>query len=157
MRDARRSQISSTALPLSLLPTFSVMYVLNQSLNSITLHGIALVVGNSSYVHVPALDNPMNDAKLMADTLRELGFTLIGGGAQLDLDMNGFEHAVQEFGAKLQGADVGLFYYAGHGVETTEDAVYSAVARVSTFVSSAASDVQSGQREAAASAAAATN
>ena len=69
---------------------------------------IALVVGNSSYVHVPALDNPMNDAKLMADTLRELGFTLIGGGAQLDLDMNGFEQAVQEFGAKLQGADVGL-------------------------------------------------
>jgi hypothetical protein len=42
---------------------------------------VALVVGNSSYQHVAPLDNPMNDAKLMADTLRELGFTLIGGGA----------------------------------------------------------------------------
>ncbi len=45
LRDMRATLISSTALPLSLLPTFSVMYVLNQSLNSITLLGIALVVG----------------------------------------------------------------------------------------------------------------
>jgi uncharacterized caspase-like protein len=35
--------------------------------------------------------------------------------------MNGFEHAVQEFGTKLQGADVGLFYYAGHGVQVRGD------------------------------------
>jgi hypothetical protein len=101
--------------PLLLLATFLF------SQPAIAGERIALVVGNSSYVHVPALDNPRNDAKLMADTLRGLGFTLIGGGAQLDLDMNGFEHAVQEFGAKLQGADVGLFYYAGHGVQVRGD------------------------------------
>lgn len=45
LRDARATLISSAALPLSLLPTFTVMYVLDQSLNSITLLGIALVVG----------------------------------------------------------------------------------------------------------------
>jgi hypothetical protein len=78
---------------------------------------VALVVGNSAYKNVAPLDNPAHDAKLMADTLRSLGFTLIGGGAQLDLDKAGFDGAVQNFGKQLQGADVGLFYYAGHGVQ----------------------------------------
>jgi HAE1 family hydrophobic/amphiphilic exporter-1 len=45
LRDMRATLISSVALPLSLLPTFAVMYVLNQSLNNVTLLGIALVVG----------------------------------------------------------------------------------------------------------------
>ena len=42
---------------------------------------------------------------------------MIRGEAQLDLDKQSFEKVVQEFGAKLQGAEVGLFYYAGHGVQ----------------------------------------
>jgi HAE1 family hydrophobic/amphiphilic exporter-1 len=45
LRDVRATLISSAALPLSLLPTFGVMYLLNESLNTITLLGIALVVG----------------------------------------------------------------------------------------------------------------
>ena len=59
----------------------------------------------------------MNDARLMAETLKALGFTLVGGGAQLDLDKAGIDRAVQKFGTQLQGADVALFYYAGHGVQ----------------------------------------
>jgi uncharacterized caspase-like protein len=53
----------------------------------------------------------------MADTLRGLGFTLVGGNAHLDLDKAQFDSAAQAFGTELQGADVALFYYAGHGVE----------------------------------------
>jgi len=45
LRDMRATLISSLALPLSLIPTFAVMFVLNQSLNNISLLGIALVVG----------------------------------------------------------------------------------------------------------------
>lgn len=45
LRDVRATLISSAALPLSLIPTFAVMYALNQSLNNISLLGIALVVG----------------------------------------------------------------------------------------------------------------
>lgn len=45
LRDIRATLISSAALPLSLMPTFAVMYALNQSLNNITLLAIALVVG----------------------------------------------------------------------------------------------------------------
>src|SRR4051812_36704538 len=47
---------------------------------------IALVVGNSAYQNITRLDNPRNDAALMAETLGALGFALIGGRAQLDLD-----------------------------------------------------------------------
>jgi tripartite-type tricarboxylate transporter receptor subunit TctC/uncharacterized caspase-like protein len=78
---------------------------------------VALVIGNSSYENVTRLDNPTNDAKLMAETLRALGFTVVGGGAQVNLNKPGIDRAVQTFGAQLRGADVGLFYYAGHGVQ----------------------------------------
>jgi urea transport system substrate-binding protein len=78
---------------------------------------VALVVGNSAYRNVTPLDNPANDAKLMASTLRGIGFTLVGDGAQLDLDKAALDNAVQSFSTQIQGADVGLFYYAGHGVQ----------------------------------------
>jgi hypothetical protein len=80
---------------------------------------IALVVGNSAYQNITRLDNPRADATLMADTLSSLGFTLIGGRAQLDLDKTALDNSVQNFGRQIQGADVALFYYAGHGVQVT--------------------------------------
>jgi Caspase domain/Domain of unknown function (DUF4189) len=80
---------------------------------------IALVVGNSAYQNVTRLDNPRNDATLMADTLLSLGFTLIGGRARLDLDKTALDNDVQNFGREIQGADVALFYYAGHGVQVS--------------------------------------
>ena len=75
------------------------------------------MVGNSAYKNVARLDNPKNDAALMAKTLAGLDFTLIGGGAQLDLDKAALDKAVQSFGQQIQGADVALFYYAGHGLQ----------------------------------------
>ena len=81
---------------------------------------VALVIGNSAYRTVPALPNPAADARLMSDTLLSLGFFVVGGGAQVDLDKAGFDDALQKFGQQLNGADVALFYYAGHGVETHE-------------------------------------
>ncbi|WP_247894457.1 caspase family protein [Azospirillum sp. B510] len=78
---------------------------------------VALVLGNSTYQYAPRLPNPVNDAKAMADSLRTAGFELIGGGPQLDLDRAGTERAIRSFGAKLAGADVGLFFYAGHGMQ----------------------------------------
>lgn len=78
---------------------------------------VALVIGNSAYEHISSLDNPEKDARLIAAALGELGFTLIGGGAQLDLDNAALEQAVQNFGREIQGAEVALFYYTGHGVQ----------------------------------------
>lgn len=78
---------------------------------------IALVVGNSNYRHIAPLNNPQNDAMLVAKTLTDLGFKLVGDGPQLNLTKSHFDEVVQEFGNEIQGADVALFYYAGHGVQ----------------------------------------
>ena len=79
---------------------------------------IALVVGNSQYRYVSYLKNPRNDAILIARSLKNVGFELVGGGPQLNLNKVAFDHAVQDFGNTLQGATTALFYYAGHGIET---------------------------------------
>jgi TPR repeat protein len=78
---------------------------------------VALVIGNSAYQNVAPLANPANDATLMAETLKGLGFNLTGNGAQLNLDKRALDDAVQAFGRQVQGADIAMFYYAGHGVQ----------------------------------------
>jgi formylglycine-generating enzyme required for sulfatase activity len=77
---------------------------------------IALVIGNSEYVSGP-LPNPANDAKMIGETLNNLGFEVI---ARRNADQNTMKRAIQEFGSRLEKAGpaaVGLFYYAGHGVQ----------------------------------------
>ncbi len=75
---------------------------------------IALVIGNSGYASKP-LPNPARDADLIARTLRSVEFqvTLI-----LDANQDAMKRAILEFGRQLRASDsVGLFYYAGHGVQ----------------------------------------
>jgi formylglycine-generating enzyme required for sulfatase activity len=77
---------------------------------------IALVIGNSEYASGP-LPNPANDAKLMGDSLTSLGFDVI---ARRNADQITMKRAIQEFGSRLEKAGagaVGLFYYAGHGIQ----------------------------------------
>jgi caspase domain-containing protein len=80
---------------------------------------VALVIGNSAYRNITPLDNPRNDARLMAATLQGLGFQLVGNGAQTDLDKSAFDAVLSKFGDAVLGADVALFYYAGHGVQVS--------------------------------------
>lgn len=74
---------------------------------------LALVIGNSAY-KVGALKNPANDARDMARALRGLGFEVI---ERQNLTREAFAGAVREFGDRLRGASVGLFYFAGHGLQ----------------------------------------
>jgi uncharacterized caspase-like protein len=78
---------------------------------------VALVVGNAGYHHAPALRNPRNDAEDVAKALSSLGFEVTSG---LDLDEIGFSRAVASFSRILEGADVAVFYYAGHAVQLNE-------------------------------------
>ncbi len=74
----------------------------------------ALVIGNGGYATAP-LANPVNDARLMADTLQRVGFQVT---ELLDADTSQMRRAILEFGRVLGGPDsVGVFYYAGHGVQ----------------------------------------
>lgn len=78
---------------------------------------VALVIGNSEYIEFGQLRNPVNDMMLMAQTLRSLGFEVT---ERADADQAAMKRAIQEFGQRLErsGPDtVGLFYYAGHGVQ----------------------------------------
>ncbi|MBF0562284.1 MAG: caspase family protein, partial [Alphaproteobacteria bacterium] len=78
---------------------------------------VALVIGNGAYQSVPHLANPPGDAQAIAEVLRSAGFDLVGGKALVDLDRFGTEQAIRSFGQKLRGGAIGLFYYAGHGVQ----------------------------------------
>ncbi len=73
---------------------------------------VALVIGNAAYKSAP-LQNPVNDSRAMAKTLRGLGFDVI---ERQNLSREAFSGVVREFGDKLRGASVGLFYFAGHGL-----------------------------------------
>ena len=77
---------------------------------------IALVIGNSAYRDIP-LANPANDARLMADVLGDLGFDVT---LALDADQKAMKYAIVAFGERLAAAGkdaVGLFFYAGHGLQ----------------------------------------
>ena len=74
----------------------------------------ALVIGNSDYELISPLRNPVNDARAMARVLSDLGFEVI---AKENLDRYEMRKVIRDFGRKLGQGGVGLFYYAGHGIE----------------------------------------
>lgn len=74
---------------------------------------VALVIGNATYDQSP-LRNPVNDARAIAATLPRLGFKVIQRENTTKLQM---ERAIADFGESLREGDVGLFFYAGHGMQ----------------------------------------
>ena len=75
---------------------------------------IALVIGNADYKQGNTLSNPVNDAKAFSAALKELGFTVL---TFLDADQKTLKVAMDEFGERLADFNVGLFYFAGHGLQ----------------------------------------
>ena len=74
----------------------------------------ALVIGNAKYeTAVGPLRNAVSDARAVAKTLRGLGFSVI---EEHNASRDELLEAVAEFRRKLDGAEVALFYYAGHGI-----------------------------------------
>jgi hypothetical protein len=74
---------------------------------------IALVIGNGGYAE-GRLNNPVNDARDMAAALRQLGFEVLSGEDRTRRQM---EDQIREFGRKIRRGGVGMFYFAGHGVQ----------------------------------------
>jgi hypothetical protein len=74
---------------------------------------VAFVVGNGAYRNVATLPNPPIDAKAMAAMLRNVGFDVVEGS---NLTRDTMTERLLEFGQKAQGADVAVFFYAGHGI-----------------------------------------
>lgn len=73
----------------------------------------ALIIGNSAYSTGP-LRNPVNDATDIASALKKAGFTVV---LKRNATLQVMEEAIEDFGNRLKKGGVGLFYYAGHGVQ----------------------------------------
>ena len=75
---------------------------------------VALVIGNGAYAGAAALRNPPSDALAVAQALEAVGFTV---DYRQDLGILAMKQALQAFGQQLAAGGVGLFYYAGHGIQ----------------------------------------
>lgn len=75
---------------------------------------LALVIGCNDYEHGGSLKNPINDAQAVKQRLEELNFTV---SIRENPDLKELKMAVDDFGIELKNFDVGLFYFAGHGVQ----------------------------------------
>jgi hypothetical protein len=74
---------------------------------------IALVIGNAAYP-AASLKNPVNDARAVAEALRQLNFDVV---VQENMSQAQMQRAIIAFGQRLTPDSVGLFYYSGHGVQ----------------------------------------
>ncbi len=75
---------------------------------------LALVMGNSNYQFGGTLPNPVNDARAMKTALESLGFTVLKCE---NCSQNDMKRMIDDFGEQLKAYDVGLFFYAGHGIQ----------------------------------------
>jgi tetratricopeptide (TPR) repeat protein len=75
----------------------------------------ALVIGNSAYKSVPALDNPHRDAEKIAGALRAVGFDSVT--LAIDVSRDKMIDALRSFAAAADKSDWAVVYYAGHGIE----------------------------------------
>jgi uncharacterized caspase-like protein len=75
---------------------------------------VALVIGNGAYEQAGRLANPVRDAEAMAVVLETLGFDVI---LRTDVDRRGADQAMDEFIRAADGAELALFYFAGHGIQ----------------------------------------
>ena len=113
-------RISTVAFSCAALLLFSTGAVSQRNL-SIAPGGpneqrVALVIGNSAYGSAAALKNPVNDATDVAAALRELNFEV---RLLSDADWRQMRLAIHDFSQSLRRGGIGLFYFAGHGIESS--------------------------------------
>jgi formylglycine-generating enzyme required for sulfatase activity len=101
-------------LPLALALVAAAANLIAWSDAALAQKRVALVIGNSDYQHTTKLTNPRNDATDMSAVLKGFGFQVVDG---FDLTKAAFDGKVREFAAALEGASVGVFFYAGHGLQ----------------------------------------
>jgi uncharacterized caspase-like protein len=78
---------------------------------------VALLIGNGIYENKAlSLRNPVNDVVALSEKLISLGFIVITAQDASVSDMN---NALRSFEKQMSGADMGLFFYAGHGSQVT--------------------------------------
>lgn len=97
----------------NLLFAVMVLFLLKDS-HSYASNRVAFLVGNSAYEHSASLKNPERDVKLISETLSRLNFSV---ETHFDLSRNQIGRRLSKFLKTHKGADVTLFYFAGHGMQ----------------------------------------
>lgn len=72
------------------------------------------MIGNERYEHFPDSVGAQASAELMADHLRQGGFTLVGGRALINADWEDIARSFERMRADVGDGGVGVVYYAGH-------------------------------------------
>lgn len=75
---------------------------------------VALVIGNNDYQNVPKLEKAVNDAKAVSQALSKIGFEVMYLPNAGQKKMN---QAVNEFAQRISGGGIGVFFFAGHGLQ----------------------------------------
>jgi len=93
---------------------FSIILALPVLLSSSQEKRLALIIGNGDYHNTDVLQNPVNDARAIRKSLEKIGFDVV---EYENLEQKDMRRVIDDFGIRLKGYDVGLFFYAGHGVQ----------------------------------------
>jgi lipid-binding SYLF domain-containing protein len=107
------SNIKRTNIALFIVTLVLLIFPAGSYAKGETKRGLALVIGNSAYKSAP-LTNPINDAEDIMMALKDLDFEVIHGS---DASQEEMEESIRDFGRQLREFDVGLFYFAGHGIQ----------------------------------------
>ena len=101
----------------SLLPWAAVILSALLSFPAPAAQRVALVIGNATYAHVPALANPLNDAADIGGALDRLGFAV----TRLEnADRASLWRGLQEFALAASASEIAVVFYAGHGIEVDQ-------------------------------------
>jgi uncharacterized protein len=95
-------------------PLIALIFLFGASDKSIAAEKVALVIGNSSYVHAPPLVNPVNDAKDISTALKNINFDVY---TAMNASRQEMLTALSYFKAAISESKIALFYYAGHGIQ----------------------------------------
>jgi Caspase domain len=98
-----------------ILAALILVFVAAQSGSAYAERRVALVIGNSAYQNVPKLPNPVNDARAVATLLKNAGFDVVE--SRSDLGIANIRRAMRDFTNIARDADIGVVYFAGHGIE----------------------------------------
>lgn len=77
---------------------------------------VALVLANGGYTALPGLKNAVGDGEAVADRLKQMGFEVVSG---FDLSKAETQATMAQFAKTVRGAEVALFFYAGHGLQVS--------------------------------------
>lgn len=110
MRNNLKRKPAHLALQLWLL---SMLFIIAGNVQAQDRH--ALVIGNSEYTSGHQLLNPRNDALAIANKLQDIGYTVHTNQALLDLQLDPFNNALDNFLSTIEDGASVLVYYAGHG------------------------------------------